>query len=118
MSEQEFIVAIVAILAVFGPAFYLIYLIGKLIRYRIDKKYKAESSVPSAELKKFMENTEHRLRAIEEIVADDEYEQMMRRKSAKRTIKPEKQAESDFSDEDSEDLWSGEKNKLKNQLKS
>lgn len=119
MFSEDLLIPLVAIIAVFGPAFYVIYLTGKLIRYRIDKKYKAEHSVKAREMAEFMERTETRLRALEEIVSDDEFEKPEKSTTSRsRTITPDIKEKDEEESESDEDIWSGEKSKLKNQLKS
>jgi len=113
MFDADLIIPIVAILAVFGPAFYIIYLIGKLIRYRIDKKYKSENSTQSAEFKEFMENTEQRLRVLEAIVSEDEEPPASANTQAKN-IAPDREEIGTYES----DIWEEPKSKLKNQLKS
>lgn len=72
--SEESIVTIVAVLAVFGPAFYFIYMVGRLIKYRIDKKYSSSNYGELLELREFRQRTERRLRALEEIVAGQDQE--------------------------------------------
>lgn len=114
MISPDSIVPIVAILAVFGPVFYVIYLTGKLIRYRIDKKYNSVHSEVILEMKEFMERTDHRLRALEEIASEADditlKEPHKKTDSGQVDIAPE--------DDENPDLWEGPKSKLKNQLKS
>lgn len=116
MIPADTLIPIVAIIAVFGPLFYVIYLTGKLIKYRIDKKYNSINSAQSLELKEFMDRTEHRLRAIEEIVSEDD----IILKPQARTSAPKQDSTIEISGKDDEetDLWDGPKSKLKNQLKS
>ncbi len=117
MFNEDLIIPLVAIIAVFGPAFYIIYLTGKLIKYRIDKKYNSEYSVKAQEMNEFIERTENRLRALEEIVSDEEYDTEPKTLSS-RKIHPEKDPASGPDKEKNEDIWSSEKSRLKNQLKS
>jgi len=117
MIPADSLIPIVAIIAVFGPLFYVIYLTGKLIKYRIDKKYNSINSAQSLELKEFMERTEHRLRAIEEIVSaeDDITLETPQKKPAR---KDDATIEISKKEAEEPDLWDGPKSKLKNQLKS
>lgn len=123
---DDSIVAIVAMLAIFGPAFYFIYMVGKLIKYRIDRKYSSSSSGELQEMREFRQRTERRLRALEEIIAEEDDEEILhepvRSKSsgARASKKPrqnspeseEKEAETD------EEQDSAQSGRLKNQLKT
>lgn len=71
---EDTLLVLVAILAVFGPAFYFIYMVGKLIKYRIDKKYSSSNSGELQEMREFRQRTERRLRALEEIIAEQDDE--------------------------------------------
>ncbi|GEM_PF-5641078 len=116
MIPADTLIPIIAIIAVFGPLFYVIYLTGKLIKYRIDKKYNSINSAQSLELKEFMDRTEHRLRAIEEIVSEDDITLKTPKKEPVR--KDEDTIDMSGKDDEETDLWDGPKSKLKNQLKS
>lgn len=114
MISPDSIIPLVAILATFGPVFYVIYLTGKLIKYRIDKKYNSVHSEVIMEMKRFMERTDHRLRALEEIASQDDditlKEPQKKSDSGQVEIAPEEDKDSDLSEDP--------KSKLKNQLKS
>lgn len=122
MFSEEIIIPLVAILAVFGPAFYLIYAGAKLIRYRIDRKYAHENSREVKQLREFMERTELRLQALEEIVSEDGVilEDAVA-KAEKRISKPRK-ISADYLKEnsapESENTADPGSSKLRNQLKS
>lgn len=123
---DDSIVAIVAMLAIFGPAFYFIYMVGKLIKYRIDRKYSSSSSGELQEMREFRQRTERRLRALEEIIAEEDEQEALdepvRSKSAgahavkkPRQDSPESGEAEAETDEEQDSAQSG---KLKNQLKS
>jgi hypothetical protein len=117
MYDPHFLSVAVVMLAVFGPVFYIIYLTGKLIRYRIDKKYKAQSGPASKEMQEFRERTEHRLRVLEEIIAEsDEMKLSAKQKSRLSDSAAEHGYDSISPDEHTE--TESQKNRLRNQLKS
>jgi hypothetical protein len=127
---DDSIVAIVAMLAIFGPAFYFIYMVGKLIKYRIDRKYSSSSSGELQEMREFRQRTERRLRALEEIIAEEDeeeslHEPVQRRKTGSRARKKNPKAEPvtgesevGAGEEDEHEQDSEQSGRLKNQLKS
>lgn len=122
MFSEDIIIPLVAILAVFGPAFYLIYAGAKLIRYRIDRKYAHQNSKEVKELREFMERTELRLQALEEIVSEDGVILNDAVSRVEKRVTKQRKIEAGFLGEAESESSEGEKDvsrsKLRNQLKS
>ena len=124
---DDTIIALVAIIAIFGPLFYFIYMVGKLIKYRIDRKYSSSNSGELQEMREFRQRTERRLRALEEIIAEQDeagdLAEQFRYEEPKTKHGDEKETESTSSASDKASASekkqdSGNSKKLKNQLKS
>ncbi|MCH8567185.1 MAG: hypothetical protein LAT67_02925 [Balneolales bacterium] len=115
------LVPIVAILAVFGPFFYIIYLGGKLIKYRIDKKYNALSTEKLNEFDKFKERTNARLQALEAIISEQDEEQASKINKSSAPFKQDRSlSDTELSADESHyesKITKGSNSRLKNQLK-
>lgn len=125
---DDSIVAIVAMLAIFGPAFYFIYMVGKLIKYRLDRKYSSSNSGELQEMREFRQRTERRLRALEEIIAEEDDEEILheplrkkKRRAEDRDDKKPRQERPESGDAEAESDQNkdeAQSSRLKNQLKS
>lgn len=130
---DDTIIAMFAMFAIFGPLFYFIYMVGKLIKYRIDKKYSSSNSGELQEVREFRQRTERRLRVLEELVAEQDDDIVPREKaSSADTQNPNKQEYAHHPDSPPKDAGPSkaadarqeetpgkdEKSRLKNQLKS
>ncbi|AXI99614.1 hypothetical protein CYPRO_0327 [Cyclonatronum proteinivorum] len=122
MFSEEIIVPFILFAFVFGPLFYLIYTGSKLIRYRIDRKYAHQNSKEVKELKAFMERTELRLQALEEIVSEDGVILDRAVSQVEKKVSKERKIEADFSEDTPVNLSDKQhdtgRSKLRNQLKS
>ncbi len=122
MFYEEIIVPFILFAFVFGPLFYLIYTGSKLIRYRIDRKYAHQNSKEVKELKAFMERTELRLQALEEIVSEDGVILDRAVSQVEKKVSKERKIEADFSEDTPVNLSDKQhdtgRSKLRNQLKS
>jgi hypothetical protein len=105
MTPVEILIPIVAIIAVFGTGWFIFNGIFKLVRLKMERKY-SDSTKDNKELKAFMERTEQRLRALEQIVTDDDSDEF-----GVYIEEPEKKQKNKSPDEET-------KSRLKNQLKS
>ena len=71
INSFEALVAVIGIVAFFGTAIFLIQGVFKLLRYRIDRKHQVSDKSLETEMRLFMDRTESRLRALEQIVSED-----------------------------------------------
>lgn len=71
MGPIEAVVTVVAIIAFFGTAGLFFHGVFKPIRYRIDRKHQVSDKSLETEMRLFMDRTENRLRALEQIVTED-----------------------------------------------
>lgn len=124
MFSEDVLVPFIVFAFVFGPMFYLIYAGSKLIRYRIDRKYAHENKKETKDMRAFMERTELRLQALEEIVSDegvildDVVSRVERRAQKQRKLNADFLGEAEPEAKSSETEKEAVRSKLRNQLKS